>query len=300
MAFRRPEQPATGIERCSPHWPSAASRVVGTIGYPVSHSMSPLLHQAAFDALDLDWVSVAFPVAPGLAPQALGSMRALGIAGLSVTMPHKADVASAADELSPLAARLGAVNCVVYRDGVLFGDSTDGAGFLAALERGAGVVPAGRRCAVIGAGGAARAVIAALGDAGAAEVVVVNRTAARAEQAAELASGAGKVGGPSSIAGAEIVVHATPAGMTGVGGDPGEPDVARHLHPGQVVMDLVYVPSETALLRAAAERGAVTVGGIGMLVHQAALAIELWTGERAPVERMWDVAVRALGARKAP
>ena len=135
MASPKPEDASEGTARCSPYWPTAASRVVATIGYPVSHSMSPLLHQAAFDALGLDWVSVAFAVSPGLARDALSAMRALRIAGMSVTMPHKADAANASDELSPLAERLGAVNCIMNRDGVLVGDSTDGAGLLSALDR---------------------------------------------------------------------------------------------------------------------------------------------------------------------
>jgi shikimate dehydrogenase len=265
--------------------------VVGTIGYPVEHSMSPLLHQAAFDELGLDWVSVAFAVPPGCVTEALCGMRALAIAGLSVTMPHKADAASATDELTPLAQRLGAVNCIINRDGVLTGDSTDGAGLLAALGHALGVDPAGMRCAVIGAGGAARAAIAALADAGASEVVVVNRTRERAEQAAALAGSAGLVGEPESISRAELVIHATPAGMAGSVADMAP--IASYFHRGQVVMDLIYVPSDTPMLRAAAERGATTLGGIGMLVHQAALAIEHWTARSAPVEHMWKAAVAA-------
>lgn len=284
-------------ERCSPLWPTAASKVVATIGYPVGHSMSPLLHQAAFDAMGLDWVSVAFAVAPGSAAQALSGVRALGIAGLSVTMPHKSDVASASDELSPLAQRLGAVNCVINRDGVLVGESTDGAGLLAALERSTGVAPAGRRCAVIGAGGAGRAAVAALADAGAVEVVVVNRTPANAEAAAALAGGVGRVGQPSSLSEAEIVIQATPTGMI-ASGAPGQQAMAAYLHEGQIVMDLVYVPTETPFMVAAAERGATTVGGIGMLVHQAALAIGHWTGESVPVGHMWEVAKSSLTARQ--
>jgi shikimate dehydrogenase len=263
--------------------------------------MSPLLHQAAFDAMGLDWVSVAFPVAPGLAPEALSGVRALGIAGLSVTMPHKADVAGASDQLSPLAQRLGAVNCIINRDGVLLGDSTDGAGLLAALRRSSGVDPAGMRCAVIGAGGAGRAAIAALADAGAAEVVVVNRTRERAESAAALARSVGRVGDARSLVDAEIVIQATPAGMTGTGADSAGQTMAQYLHAGQVVMDLVYVPSRTPFLLAATERGATTVGGIGMLVHQAALAIEIWTGAAdIPVGRMWEVAESAVESLESP
>ncbi|HEY5246690.1 MAG TPA: hypothetical protein VIJ60_13550, partial [Acidimicrobiales bacterium] len=132
--------------------------MVGVIGDPVGHSLSPRLHNAAFDALGLDWVSVAFPVPDGMAGGAVAGMRALGIAGLSVTMPHKAAVAGLVDRLTPVADVLAAVNCLFWDGDSLVGDNTDGIGFVASLRRGAGFDPDGRRCLVIGAGGAARAV----------------------------------------------------------------------------------------------------------------------------------------------
>jgi shikimate dehydrogenase len=266
--------------------------VVGVIGDPIAHSLSPLLHNAAFDALGLDWVSVAFPVEAGSTADALAGMRALRIAGLSVTMPHKSSAFAAVDDVTDVARRLGVVNCVSWRDGALVGDSTDGEGFLAALARAAAFDPAGKRCLVIGAGGAARAVTLALAGAGAAEVVVVNRTVARAETAAALAGAVGRVGSGGDVAGAELVVQATPVGMDrgdGAGSDalPVDPGA---LHAGQVVVDLVYHPAETPLLRAARSRGAQCVGGLGMLVHQAALAVVRWTGRPVPVEAMWAAA----------
>ena len=275
--------------RSSPGWPSAASSVVGVIGDPVGHSLSPLLHNAAFDALGLDWVSAAFPVAAGQVAEALTGMRAFGIKGLSVTMPHKHDAAVLVDECTTVATRLGGVNCITQTaTGRLVGDSTDGAGFLASLRRGAGFEPAGRRCLVVGAGGAARAVIVALADAGALEVVVVNRTPTRAEDAAGLAGGCGRVGTGADVTHAELIVQATSVGMEGVGPDaPSMPIDPSSLHRGQVVADLVYHPLVTPLMAAARAQGADTVGGLGMLVHQAALAIERWTGQAAPVEAMW-------------
>jgi shikimate dehydrogenase len=280
--------------RFSPRWPSAASSVVGVIGDPVRHSLSPLLHNAAFDALGLDWVSVAFPVAAGEVGAALAGMRALGVVGLSVTMPHKRDAAALVDECTPVAQSLGVVNCITRRGGRLVGDSTDGAGFLESLRRGARFDPAGRRCVVVGAGGAARAVVLALAEAGALEVVVVNRSPGAAEEAAALAGRCGRVGSPAQIAGAELVVQATPVGMAGTAGA-GDASMAFDpglLHAGQVVADLVYHPMVTALLAAAESRGATTVGGLGMLVHQAALAIERWTGREAPVDAMWAAATK--------
>jgi shikimate dehydrogenase len=266
--------------------------VVGVIGDPIAHSLSPLLHNAAFDALGLDWVSVAFPVEAGSTADALAGMRALRIAGLSVTMPHKSSAFAAVDDVTDVARRLGVVNCVSWRDGALVGDSTDGEGFLAALRRAVDFDPASKRCVVIGAGGAARAVTLALADAGAAEVVVVNRTASRAEEAAALAGTVGRVGSGADVGDAELVVQATPVGMTGVGASDALPVDPGTLHAGQVVADLVYYPLETPLLDAARARGAVAVGGLGMLVHQAALALERWTGGAVPVEAMWAAAER--------
>jgi shikimate dehydrogenase len=272
--------------------------VVGVIGDPIAHSLSPVIHNAAFDAMGLDWVSVAFRVVAGHVPEALAGMRALEIVGLSVTTPHKDSVANCVDELSDLAGRLGAVNCVTLRDGRLLGDSTDGEGFVEALRRGGEFEPAGRICVVIGAGGAARAVVLALAEAGAAEVVVVNRTPERAARAAALAQEHGRVGSAKDASGADLVVQATSLGMSGTPGiaKPEAKDMALDpnlLHGGQLVVDLVVNPPVTAFLEAAAARGARTLGGLGMLVHQGALAIERWTGEEAPVTEMW----KAVGVR---
>src|ERR1700685_3101748 len=142
-------------------------RLVGVIGSPITHSLSPLLHNAAFAALGLGatWHSLAFEVAPGHAADALEAMRRADISGLSVTMPHKADVVALVDECTEVAQRLNAVNCIVRTEGVLLGANTDGEGFVASLARGADFTPAGRRCVVIGAGGAAPAGGLALGGA---------------------------------------------------------------------------------------------------------------------------------------
>jgi shikimate dehydrogenase len=284
--------------------PDAHTTVVGVIGSPVRQSLSPLLHNAAFAALGLNWVSLAFPVPPGQAGAALTGMRALGLAGLSVTMPHKAEVAALVDSCTDVAARLQSVNCVINRDGDLRGASTDGEGFLASLKRAAGFDPAGKRCLVIGAGGAARAVTYALGGAGAADVAVVNRTPTRAADVAALAGSAGRAlagADAAAVAQADLVVNATPVGMTGVDPGPGASASAADgseqwlvapglLHAGQVVTDLVYAPRPTPWLAASAASGATAVDGLGMLVHQAAAQLELWTGVPAPVNVMWQAA----------
>jgi shikimate dehydrogenase len=276
--------------------------VVGVIGDPIRHSLSPALHNAAFAALGLDWAYLAFPVPAGEVPGALAGMRALGIDGLSVTMPHKDAVVELVDHLSPTAARLGAANTVVRRGGRLAGESTDGDGFLAALRLDEGWEPAGRRCLVLGTGGAARAVALALGQAGAAQVAVVGRRPEAAEVAAELAGSVGRTAGPEEAGEADLIVNATPVGMTGIVGldresvprMPFDIDVGR-LGRGQLVVDLVYAPAATPLLDGARRQGAATANGLGMLIHQAALQFRLWTGEDPPLEVMSAAALSALG-----
>ena len=280
----------------NPPWQVAGStRVAAVIGYPIGHTISPVIHNAAFRALDLDWVFTAFEVAPGRAAAAAEGARDLGLAGLSVTMPHKADVVRALDRLTPTAEALGAVNTVI-RDGSrqLVGDNTDGAGFLDALRTDEGFDPTGRRCLVVGAGGAARAVVLALAGAGAAEVVVANRTHARAEEAAALAPGVARPGSAEEADSVELIVNATPQGMAG---DLSLPVPASTLGPGQLVVDLVYHPALTPVVEVARQRGAAAANGLGMLIHQAAHAFRLWTGEDPPLEVMSAAALADLALR---
>lgn len=261
---------------------TASTRVVGVIGDPVEHSRSPAMHNAAFEALGLDWVYVAFPVPRGEGSAAVGAMRVLGLAGLNVTMPHKTDAAAACDDLAPAAAALDAVNTVVVGSGrSLVGHSTDGEGFLRALGD-EGVIVSERRCLVVGAGGAGRAVAHALGSAGA-DVTVAARRADAARSAAALAPGGRAIalGDDVPVESFDVVVNATPLGMHG---EPPPFDPTR-LRPGQFVYDTVY-PAETPLLGEARARGAGGAGGLGMLVHQGALSFELWTGCVPPLDVM--------------
>lgn len=271
--------------------PTGNTRVAAVIGWPVRHSRSPALVNAAFAAAGLDWTMVALEVAPGQAPAAIDAMGALGLGGLSVTMPHKADVAKAVDRLTPAAAALGAANCVAWDGDALVGHSTDGAGLVEALRCDDGIDPTGWRCVVLGAGGAARSVVRALADAGAGEVVVVNRTPARGEAAAELAGAVGRTGQQPEVADSDLVINATSIAMGVAEGAEGPlPVEARFLHSGQVVVDLVYLPRWTPLLAAAARAGARPVDGLGMLVHQAKLAVALWTGTTPEVAVMAEAA----------
>lgn len=278
---------------------SGATTLAGVIGDPVRHSLSPTIHNAAFAASGLDWVYCAFPVALGGARDALAAMRTLGIAGYSVTMPHKADVADAVDECTPSAAALGAVNCVVNRHGHLIGDNTDGAGFLQGLAADAAFDVHGARCVVLGAGGAARAVVEALGRAGAAEVVVVNRSSDAAVRAASLpgvAGGVGRVGDVDAIGLADLVVNATPLGMhhDGAVSLPCDPDLVGA---SAVVVDLIYDPVETPWLQALRSRNVRSFNGLSMLVHQAARQFEWWTDVSAPIDAMRAAVAQRLAAR---
>jgi len=280
---------------------AAGPGVAALVGSPVAHSLSPAIHRAAFAAAGVDWSYVAFDVASGRGAAAVAAVRTLGLRGLSVTTPLKEEAAAAVDALSPAAVAMGAANTVVVdRDGRLRGESTDGDGFVASLTAD-GVDPVGRRFAVLGAGGAARSVVEALGRAGAVDIVVVNRSPARAEAAAALAATArpatGDVGG--ELAAADVIVNATTVGFAGGDEPDGVPFDVAVLHPGHVVCDLVYHPMETPLLRAARGAGARAVDGLGMLVHQAALQQQLWLGHLPDVAVMRAAAEAELTRRRA-
>ena len=262
------------------------------IGSPIAHSLSPAIFTAAFAALGLDWAYEAIEVPEGDAPAFVPRLRT-ELRGASVTMPHKAAVIPALDALSPVASDLGAVNCIARDGDRLVGHNTDGPGFVDALLVDEGVAVAGLRCALVGAGGAGRAVARALGQAGA-EVVVVNRSPERAAEAVRLAGSSARVGAAADVAACDLVVNATSLGM---GDDARLPVAAEQLRAGQVVVDLVYHPVVTPLLAAAADVGATAVGGLGMLVHQAAHQLRLWTGEEPPIVAMRAGAEAALAAR---
>lgn len=263
---------------------------------PVRHSLSPTIVNAAFDALGVDWSYVAFEVAPDDIEAAIDGMHALRLGGLSVTMPHKERVAELVDRCSADAAALGAVNCVVRDGDDLIGENTDGPGFVDALEWDLSFDPVDRRAVVLGAGGAARAVVLALARAGAADVAVVNRTPSKAERAVALAGSVGRIADATdAVPDADLVVNATPVGMT----DDGMAIDPSLLGPRHAVVDLTYHPSTTPLLAAASERGCAVANGLGMLVHQAAHAVQLWTGLEPPIDVMREAAALGRGdARK--
>lgn len=261
---------------------TGSTRLAAVIGDPIRHSRSPAIHNAGFAAAGLDWVFVAFEVPAGSGSAAVKAVHNLGLGGMSVTMPHKQDAAWACDELTPEAVALGAVNVVVpIEHGRTRGASTDGDGFVRAV-RAQGVDPGASSALVLGAGGAARAIALALGQAGS-RVTIAARRKDAAESAAGLVSGADATLLSACDPGAfDLVVNATPLGMQGE-----QPPIdVNRLNPRQFVVDTVYHPMETPLLAAARARGVPCVNGLGMLVHQAALAFEMWTGVEAPLDAM--------------
>ena len=273
---------------------TAATRLAAVIGQPVRHSLSPVIHNAAFAATGLDAVYVALPVEKGQAAQAVAAMRLFGWYGMSVTMPHKHDVLEACDDLTDAARALDAANCLFWRDGAIVGDNTDGDGFVRGLATELAVQPTGLRCAVLGAGGAARSVVRSLAHAGAAAVIVIGRNPANATLAAEHAGAVGAVGGVDVLADVDLVVNATPLGMADTGASEAVPCDVSVLRPDTVVSDLIYHPFETQLLRAARARGLRCQNGLAMLVAQAATAFERWTGVDAPIAAMSNAVTSAL------
>jgi shikimate dehydrogenase len=269
------------------------SRTVGVIGWPVTHSLSPTIHNSAFIAMELDWVYVPMPVAPGDLAPALDGLRALGFAGANVTMPHKDEAFRLADARSEDAERLAAVNTLVVGPDGIAGHNTDAPGFDRFLRRDAGFEPAGRSALVYGAGGAARACALALADGGAERVVVALRDPSRAEAVERSLEGSGTRVEAVAFEDAvstqvDLVVNATPLGLHG------EELPTPELGPDVLVVDLLYRPSVTPLLTAARAAGAIAFGGLGLLLHQAALSFELWTGSTPPLEVMSASALAEL------
>ena len=278
-----------------------ATRVAGIVGWPVEHSLSPVIHNAAFAAAGLDWIYVPLPVPPDRLATALAGLAPLGIDGVNVTMPHKTEAADLVDDLSEDARLLRAVNTIVVRGDVLEGHNTDAPAFARFLERDAGFDPAGKSALLFGAGGAARACSLALGRANLERLTVVARNEARTGGIRTVAVGVGlpvEVIGPNQVAGRrfDLVVNATP-----VGRDP-EPDhvALPDLDERVVVVDLLYEPPLTPLQTRAREAGAAAFGGLGHLLEQAALSFELWTATPAPLDVMSAAALSRLSSRDRP
>lgn len=290
------ESGRAGEEPPFPLLSGAATRLAVLLGDPVAHSRSPRIHNAAFRALGLDAVYLACRVAPAYLPAAVAGLKALGALGASVTIPHKEAVAPLLDRLAPTAASVGAVNTLVFEDdGAVRGENTDVEGFLQPLRPHDDRLH-GAAMTVLGAGGAARAAAYALLSVF--EPTRLTVAARRPDQARRLSAAlaphdpfdalwpASFAEAGAAVRESALVVNATPVGMAPDAGRTPWPE-ASDFHAGQLVYDLVYAPAETRLLREAAARGAVPLGGLAMLVGQAAAAFRLWTGRDLPLDAVW-------------
>ena len=281
-------------------------RTIALLGHPVSHSISPRFQQAALDALGIEARYEAWDTPPEHLSANIERFRSGDLLGGNVTVPHKVAAMRYIDRPDAMVERVGALNTIVNRDGLLHATNTDVAGITGALRE-AGVEARGADVVLIGAGGAARAVVVAMRLAGAARLTIANRTAANAHALVE-------VGGPDldmryapldvedatfrqAVSGARIVIQSTSIGMLHGPDESGTPVPAELFSPGQVAFDLVYVPEETPFLRAASAAGATTVGGLMMLIHQGAEAFRLWLGMDPPIEVMVQAARQALAER---
>jgi shikimate dehydrogenase len=278
------------------------TKVLGVFGHPISHSLSPVMHNAAIQALNIDYTYVPFHVLPEDLPKAVEGIRAMRIAGVNVTIPHKERVIECLDEVSENSKQIRSVNTIINVDGRLKGDTTDGPGFLRSAEAAWGKLD-GCGVLLLGAGGSAKAVAFALAGIGC-EIAIANRTR---ERAVELAEGLGKVFTAGTfrvvepdgqalgqeILRAGLVVNTTSVGMhPDVDGIPIPPDLLRR---NLLVYDLVYNPARTRLVTEAENRGASAVTGLRMLVYQGAMSFEMWTGIEPPMDVMEEAARQTLG-----
>jgi shikimate dehydrogenase len=279
---------------------SGKTKLVGVMGDPVEHSVSPAMHNAAFKTSELDFAYVPFNVKKADLARAVDAVKALNIRGLNVTIPHKVDIIPLLDKIDPLAQEIGAVNVIVNSDGKITGFNTDAEGFLHVLLE-HGIEPDGKNVVILGAGGAARAIAFTLAARGA-NLIILNRTASRA---AACASDVAKATNASiealtlerknladAMERAHLLVNTTSVGMYPKGDE--TLVTANMIRPHFVVADIVYNPYKTRLLVEAEKAGARTINGLEMLIWQGALAFEKWTGKKAPLNVMRKEATRAL------
>lgn len=259
------------------------TKVTGLFGYPVEHSLSPLMHNAAFEYLGLDYCYVTFPVRPDALDNAVRGIKALNLKGVNVTVPHKENVMPFLDEIDEEASFIGAVNTILNSDGLLTGRNTDGRGFMSSLAE-AGISAEAKTVLVIGAGGACRAIGYYLSrEASKLYISDIDKskTARLVQDFTAIRSNVEGLKEPGGLRGIDILINATPLGIKD--SDPSPLDISL-ITEGMTVCDLIY--KDTPLLRAASAKGCKTLNGLGMLLHQGALAFEIWTGVKPPIDAM--------------
>ncbi len=265
---------------------------LAVLGHPAAHSLSPIMHRAAYEALGLSATYTAIDVLPSDLPRVLQSMPKFGYRGCNLTIPHKEAALPLMAQYSSRAKRIGAVNTVTCRDEKLYGDNTDGEGWLSSFKRETGSDVFGLHAVVIGSGGAARAIIDALLSNGCEHVTLANRTLKRANQLQQAFLAYYDIAKLTTcsldrvdLSVADLVVNTTSVGLVGELQDH-LPVSLSTLRMGTIVSDIVYRPRHTKFLQEACARGATIHEGIGMLVHQGALAVEQWFDVQAPIEVM--------------
>ncbi|MBO1579202.1 MULTISPECIES: shikimate dehydrogenase [Bacillus] len=274
-------------------------QLYGVIGNPIGHSLSPLMHNDAFEDLNIDAHYHAFLVEEETLGEAVKGLKALGVSGFNVTTPHKVSIMKYLDGIDPLAKQIGAVNTVVHREGKLIGYNTDGIGYVRSLQSISKDPLYQKRILLLGAGGACRAIYFSLADAGVKVIDIANRTVEKANQLiagcqAKITSHALSLEQATEEQGNyDIIIHTTTIGMhPHVQSTPMQIQSLKH---GTIVSDIIYNPFETKLLRDAKAKGAIVQNGIDMFVYQGALAFEMWTGHMPNIERMKQLVMRKLG-----
>ena len=274
------------------------TKSVGIIGYPLGHTISPVFQQAALDHLKIDARYHVWETPAKDLPKRLDLLRAKDCMGANVTVPHKEAVIPLLDELDMPARYIGAVNTIVNNNGRLKGYNTDWGGFLRSLKKDAGFTAKGKTACVLGAGGSSRAICYALGWEGVSRLIITNRTQARAEELAKELRGVCKrvdvLTWGDSLSKVDLIVNCTTVGLLHSAQEQESPIDTKRLNSATLVMDLIYNPQETPLLRGAKQAGCRTINGLAMLVYQGAGAFELWTGKQAPVDVMMRAAKKAI------
>ena len=280
---------------------SGLTKIVGLIGYPVEHSKSPIMHNAAFEFLGLNFVYLLFPVRPAYLKEAVAGLRALSVVGANVTIPYKEEVIKYLDEITPEAKFIGAVNTIQNREGKLIGYNTDGQGFITSLLTDGKVKLEGQKVLLIGAGGAGKAVAVKLAERGVERLAITDKIGEKAEALVgrlrenipDCPIYAVDMSGKEfeqTVSESTLLVNATPVGMKE--GDPCVIDPS-YLHKDLFIYDVIY-NRETPLIEIAKKRGLRALGGMGMLIHQGAASFEIWTGQKAPVEVMRNKMLEGL------
>lgn len=279
------------------------TKVLGIFGYPVEHSLSPLMQNAAIEAMGLNYIYIPFEIHPEELETAVKGIRSLGISGVNVTVPHKEAVMKFLDEITEEASLIGSVNTIENKNGRLIGHNTDSRGYIRSLREDAGFDPKGKRALIIGAGGAARGIAFGLFLEGVSEIIIANRTIEKAEEikiniterdrhksiqikTAHLSY----LKEPQILSSVDLIVNTTSMGLEGRAPDVDFASTSPHV----LISDIAYKPPITSFLKKAQDAGRKTLGGLGMLLYQGAISFEIWTSNKAPV----DVMKKALMAAK--